>query len=147
MPRLCRSTLSGGSLVDIRDAKNKTAIDYAIELGRKEMEKILKGDRCLELQPRKEVLNCIPIATQVGIAKDRNNYAVLEIVETNDTTRALQCALSTPVAALPAGSQPSQQGIFSSHPVSFNESASLSNNSNYAAEAEEESLGGMCILS
>lgn len=139
--------INGGSLVDIRDAKNKTAIDYAIELGSKEMEKILKDDRCLELQPRKEWLNFTPITTQIGIVKDRNNYAVLEIVETNDTTRALQCALSPPVAAITAGSQPSQQGIFSSHPVSFNESASLINNSNYAAEAEAESLGGMCILS
>lgn len=38
-----------GALVDIRDAKNKTVIDYAIELGNKEMETILTGEQCLEL--------------------------------------------------------------------------------------------------
>jgi len=41
------------ALVDIKDAKNKTAIDYAIELGNKEMEMILKGDQYLEPQPPK----------------------------------------------------------------------------------------------
>lgn len=41
------------ALVDIKDAKNKTAVDYAIELGNKEMETILKGEQCLEPQPPK----------------------------------------------------------------------------------------------
>ncbi|PJD93302.1 MAG: hypothetical protein CK424_02630 [Legionella sp.] len=81
---------NGGALVDIKDAKHKTAMDYAIELGNKEMETILKGEQCLETQP-------------------------------------------------------SKQEFCSSDPAAVNERASLRNNNNYAAE--DESLGGMCILS
>lgn len=87
-----------GALVDIQDAKNKTAIGYAIELGHKEMETILNNGQCLEQQP--------------------------------------------PIASISAQLQ---QG----NTASFNSSASLSNNNNYVAddEFEDESLGGMCILS
>ncbi|MCR9192756.1 MAG: Smr/MutS family protein [Gammaproteobacteria bacterium] len=86
---------NSGALVDIKDAKNKTAIDYAIELSNKEMKTILTGDQYLEPQP-----------------------PALEIVENNDA-----------------------QGIFSSDP------AFLSSNNKYAAKDDNESLGGMCILS
>lgn len=50
-----------------------------------------------------------------------------------------------PVPAIPAQSRSSQQGIFSGDLGFINDRASLSNNNNYAAE--DESLGGMCVLS
>lgn len=78
-----------GALVDIKDAKNRTAVEYAIELGNKEMEMILTSEQCLEPQALKMRLNCTSGAAQISAVKDRNNDSALEVVETNDDGTSL----------------------------------------------------------
>ena len=84
-----------GALVDIRDAKNKTVVDYAIELGNKEMEAILIDGQCLELSPSIATIPVESLTSQQDVfSSDSASVSNHSNYEAEDDYLGGMCSLS-----------------------------------------------------